>query len=188
MHLEIIPAQKQHALASAELILHAMEDLIYFYIGKENKAKAVAFLQQQFLLEESLYSYSHTLVAISEKKIVGVLIAYDSKKHQELQQKLYQYLKENYAFSNHLTPETEAREFYLDALGVDPAFRGQKIGSKLIHSAEKLALEKKHSHIGLLVDLENPKAKRLYERIGFKAVNLVKLGGHQYEHLQKRLS
>jgi len=35
MHLEIIPAQKQHALASAELILHAMEDLIYFYIGEK---------------------------------------------------------------------------------------------------------------------------------------------------------
>lgn len=188
MHLEIIPAQKQHALASAELILLAMEDLIYFYIGEENKAKALKFLQQQFLMKESLYSHSHTLVAVSEQKIVGVLVAYDSKKHQKLQQKLNLYLKKNYAFNDYLTPETEAGEFYLDALSVDSAFRGQKIGSKLIHSAEKLASERKHSHIGLLVDLENPSAKRLYERIGFKAVNNVNLGGHQYEHLQKRLS
>ncbi|MGO2356854.1 MAG: GNAT family N-acetyltransferase [Mesonia sp.] len=188
MHFEIIPAQKEHALASAELILQAMEDLIYFYIGKEDKVKAVAFLQQQFLMEESLYSYSNTLIAIYDKKIVGVLIAYDSKNHQRLQQKLNQYLKENYAFHNRLTPETEAEEFYLDALSVDPTFRGQKIGSQLIQFAEKLALEKKLPHIGLLVDVENPKAKRLYERLDFKAVNSVNLGRHEYEHLQKKLS
>lgn len=188
MHLQIIPAKKEYALASAELILHAMEDLIYFYIGEENKAKAIAFLKQQFLMEDSLYSYSHTIISISETKLVGVLTAYDAKEHRRLQQKLYRFLKENYFFIDSLNPETEAEEFYLDALSVDPVFRGQKIGSKLIHSAEKLALEKKHSHIGLLVDLENPKAKRLYERLGFKAVNSVSLGGHHFEHLQKKIS
>lgn len=187
MHLQIISGQKEYALSSSELILHAMEDLIYFYIGEENKAKAIAFLKQQFLMEDSLYSYSNTIMAISETKLVGVLIAYDAKEYHRLQQKLHRFLKENYSFNDSLKPETEAGEFYLDALSVDPAFRGQKIGSKLIHSAEKLALEKKHSHIGLIVDLENSKAKRLYERLGFKAVNSLSLGGHQYEHLQKKI-
>ncbi|TQD39748.1 GNAT family N-acetyltransferase [Haloflavibacter putidus] len=187
MQLEIIPAKKEHASASAELILHAMEDLIYFYIGEENKEKAIEFLQQQFLLEDSLYSYYNTLVAISDKKIVGILIAYDAKYHLPLQQKLQLFLKENYAFDGNLNPETKAGEFYLDALSVDPAYRGKKIGSQLIQFAEKIALENKHSHIGLLVDLENPKAKCLYERIGFQAVNKVRLGKHSYEHLQKKL-
>lgn len=187
MHLEIISAQKQHALAFAELILPAMEDLIYFYLGEENKTKALAFLQDQFLLEESLYSYAHTLVAFSESECVGALIAYDSDKHVKLQQKLQVYLQENHDFKDQLTPETEAGEFYLDALSVDPRFRGKKIGSQLIGYAENLARERKHSHLGLLVDTENPKAKRLYERLDFKVVNNKNLSGQKYEHLQKKL-
>ncbi len=187
MSLEIIPAQKKHALASAELILDAMEELIYFYLGEENKPKALRFLTDQFLLEDSLYSYKHTQIAILREKLVGVIIAYDSSKHQRLQQILKNYLEENYNFKDDLTPETEAGEFYVDAISINPSFRGQKIGSELLQHAEKLALKQKHSQIGLLVDLENPNAKRLYERIGYQVVKSTSLGKHAYEHLQKQL-
>ncbi|MGO1729425.1 MAG: GNAT family N-acetyltransferase [Flavobacteriaceae bacterium] len=186
MTIQIIPATIQQAEPVAKLLLEAMEDLIYFYIGKNDKEKALAFLENQFKLKNTIYSHSNSFVAKKDEEVVGVLVAYNGRSHFELQQELITFLKLNHNFKSHLNPETEADEFYIDALSVNPDMRGQKIGSKLISFAENHAKENNYKHIGLLVDKENPAAKRLYHRLGFVFINAVKLEQHCYEHLQKK--
>ncbi|WP_394907636.1 GNAT family N-acetyltransferase [uncultured Mesonia sp.] len=173
--------------ASSGLILQAMDELIYYYLGKEDIGEAKKFLSQEFQKEDSLYSYRNTFLAFLGDKVVGALIAYDGAKHKDWQKNLVNTLAIDYNFNNTLSPETQAGHFYLDAISVDPDYRGQKIGSKLIKYAESYARGYSFEYLGLLVDLANPKAKRLYERLGFELDHLLQLGEHEYYYLKKDL-
>lgn len=70
--------------------------------------------------------------------------------------------------------ETEVRKYikncaYLKSAGVDEKFQSQGIGSQLIHEAEQLARYKEFKQIGMSVgSTDNPKARRLYERLGYE--------------------
>lgn len=56
----------------------------------------------------------------------------------------------------------------IQSLRVHPVFRGLSIGSQLIATAEALVRQSGHGRVGLSVGLKNPKAKRLYERHGYR--------------------
>src|SRR5690606_29528773 len=64
--------------------------------------------------------------------------------------------------------ETEAIIF---ALRVYPAEQGKGIGSKLILEIEKLLKDKGFFEVFISVHIDNPKAQKLYERLGYKIVN-----------------
>ena len=55
----------------------------------------------------------------------------------------------------------------VQSLRVHPAFRGLGVGSRLLEAAESCARENRHSQLGLSVSVENPKARKLYERCGY---------------------
>ncbi len=57
----------------------------------------------------------------------------------------------------------------VQSLRVHPAFRGLGVGSRLLEAAENCARENRHSQLGLSVSVENPKARKLYERCGYLA-------------------
>jgi ribosomal protein S18 acetylase RimI-like enzyme len=61
-------------------------------------------------------------------------------------------------------------EVYVDGVAVDPSCRGQRIGTGLIHALERWALDRGFSLISLEVVDANPRARRLYQRIGFDVV------------------
>ena len=70
----------------------------------------------------------------------------------------------------HEEPELR-REFpgvpLLNHLEVTPAWQGRGIGTALIHACEAAARERGHDVLILGVGLDNPDAKRLYERLGY---------------------
>ena len=57
-------------------------------------------------------------------------------------------------------------DWYIQAVAVDPANRGEGIGSKLLDHAERLASDAGARRLALDVDVENDAARRLYERRG----------------------
>lgn len=64
-------------------------------------------------------------------------------------------------------------QLMIDGLSVDPHFRGQGIGSKLIDACKDFALENGYSELTLFVVGENIRAQALYERHGFVATGQV---------------
>ena len=44
-----------------------------------------------------------------------------------------------------------------------------------------------HDVVGLLVDLDNPSAEKLYERLGFRTVGEKDFFGHRMKHKQKNV-
>ena len=80
--------------------------------------------------------------------------------------------------------ETEAGEFYLDSLAVSSSFRGKGIAKQLLAAAIEKARELGIPKVGLLVDKGNPRAEKLYTKVGFEYVNDTVWGGHGMRHLQ----
>lgn len=64
---------------------------------------------------------------------------------------------------------TPAEYAYLYALRVMEPLQGLGIGTRLIESAELLARSHSYRHMQLAVEKTNAQARRLYERLGFRA-------------------
>ncbi|MEU9372511.1 GNAT family N-acetyltransferase [Streptomyces sp. NPDC048255] len=72
-----------------------------------------------------------------------------------------------------LLERTPARgELVMDGVAVDPAERGRGIGGLLLREIEAIAVEQGCRRIRLDVVAENPRARALYERHGFRAVRV----------------
>ena len=67
--------------------------------------------------------------------------------------------------------KTQQGVLLMDGIAVASQARGQGIGSGLFQQLLDFAQSKNYQRIRLDVIDENPKAKRLYEKLGFKAVN-----------------
>jgi ribosomal protein S18 acetylase RimI-like enzyme len=66
--------------------------------------------------------------------------------------------------------ETYRDEYYLANMAVFPDFQGRGIGSGLLAHAESKARDAGLKKCSLIVDTENPSARRLYERFGYQVV------------------
>ena len=63
----------------------------------------------------------------------------------------------------------------IQSFRVHPMLRGQGVGSELLRVAERVAQQYGRTQVSLSVALDNPKARRLYERCGYRVV------GESYE-------
>lgn len=188
IHHKIRSAEESDAHHVPEIMLQAMEDIIFSFIKKEDRNEAVNFLTQLFKQKGNLYSYEHTFVATDDNgHILGSLTGYDGDQFIELRQPILDHMKELY--NNNLIPEAETigDEFYIDSIAVAPMARGKGIGTELLNYAITHAKQNGFKKVGLLVDLENPNAQKLYERIGFKLGKKTPLVGGEYYHMYIQL-
>jgi ribosomal protein S18 acetylase RimI-like enzyme len=66
--------------------------------------------------------------------------------------------------------ETKKDEYYLANMAVLTGNQGRGIGSRLLEHAEQKAQHASMKKCSLIVDTENPSARRLYERFGYQVV------------------
>ncbi len=91
--------------------------------------------------------------------------------------------------------EPPAFACYIDMIAVKPSARGKGVGSKLLKKAEDMANEVHHvTTMELQVLGDNPRAKALYERLGYTDRQVVnswlseKLAGIEgWTHMQKKI-
>lgn len=182
-------AKMEDAASIAELITQAMGSLANKFTANKGDHEAIELLLRFIRLKDNQYSLNHILVYELAGKVVGEINAYDGSKIEELRRPFFDYLIEHY-HPNGFTMEKESQggEFYIDTLSVNPTYQGKGIGKHLINSAIAWAKELGHQKIGLLVNLENRDAKRLYENLGFRKENEVYLLGSIHEHLVLNLA
>ena len=131
--------------------------------------------------DHTIYSYENTFVAEVDGKIVGAMCAYDGADYQRLKQPVVDMLGPDSGFAQ--LKETEAGEFYLDSVGVLEEYRGRGIASKLIAAQIERARCLGHKTVGLIVDVDKPKAEALYARLGFKHLDNKYFFGHPMKHM-----
>lgn len=170
----------------ATYMLLAMQDIFFQFIGEDSIEKATQALEFLVRQEVNQYSYEYCWVVEDEEEIIAVANVYDGAKLHELRKPVADLIQSMFHRDFHPEDETQTGEFYIDCIGVHPAHQGKGIGSKLVQFLIDEYVEKNKLTLGLLVDKNNPSAKRLYLQLGFKAVGEKTLMGKRLEHLQIR--
>jgi len=117
-------------------------------------------------------------------KIVAAINLYNGTQLIELRQPEIDYVRSTINKNFEPQDETQTGEYYIDSLGVNPKLQGNGMGTKLLKFIIDEYIIKRNQTLGLLVDEENPNAKRLYLKLGFKSVGKKVLLGKNMEHLQ----
>jgi len=182
--IQIRKAQKQDAPQIAELMLLAMEEIAYYFIGQIDKSEALQFLNYFISQENNQYSYQNCYVAVKDGLVLGQLCIYHGERLQELRAPILSHLSQQYNNNLILEDETQAGELYIDTLAVATLAQGKGIGKILLNYVINHYVVERKETLGLLVEHSNPGAKKLYEDMGFKVVNTVRIFDKQMDHLQ----
>ena len=180
----IRPAKPEDAQVVAPLMILALGHIAGIFAHSENYYDAIPFVGKFFSDENNQYSYANTLVYENEDGVVGAVTGYDGKLLHQLRQPI---LDELHKTDPDFYPndETEAGEYYLDCVNVDTRQQGKGIGKKLIAAFCEYAYKLGFNRVGLIVDMENPSARKLYESLGFRQAGVRDFMGHQYFHMVK---
>jgi ribosomal protein S18 acetylase RimI-like enzyme len=185
----IRPATPKDFKQVAPLIVQAMEDLACTFANTKDSKLALPLFEYFFQQPANQYSYAHTLVYEENGEIAGSVTAYDGSLLPAYRTPFLNYIAETYnAKDLVIENETMVGEIYIDTISVYPTHQGRGIGRKLLNAIISKSRSEGHKKIGLLVDVENPNAKKLYMALGFVAVGKKQLGDGIYEHLQRPLS
>ncbi len=186
--MKILAANKTQANRIARLIMQAMNyDCCRYFMGQchslEEFERTIAMLVQS---DVSQYSYLNTLVVLDDcGDVCGICVSYDGGMLHELRKAFVSAMKEGFGRDfGGMNDETEAGELYVDSLAVREDCRGRGIATALLNAVIDKGRAMKMPAVGLLVDQGNPKAERLYNRVGFQYVGDSAWGGHPMRHLQ----
>ncbi|WP_321294923.1 GNAT family N-acetyltransferase [Marinifilum fragile] len=188
-NMMIRKAKVEDSGAIATYMMLAMEDIVYKFIGENSFEKAIQLIENLVSKEANQYSYENCWVVEKNKQIVAVANIYDGGNLYDLRKPVVDQI--NMMFNREFNPEDETQngEYYIDCIGVHPDWQGKGLGTKLLQFLIDEYVCKKQVTIGLLVDNDNPKAKRLYLNLGFEIIGPKILAGKKMEHLQiKRCS
>lgn len=172
--MKIIPARRQDAALIGASVVEAIgEEIALNLAGDNHTVKDVidmfAALAER---EDTQYSYRNTLVALDDNgEAIGVCVAYDGALLHTLRKAFFEAVSSRLGLNlEDVEDECVPDEFYLDTLAVLPTHRGKGIAAELIKATVERAREC-GKPAGLLVDKDNPRARRLYERVGFVQVD-----------------
>jgi ribosomal protein S18 acetylase RimI-like enzyme len=187
--LEIRKAILEDADSIASLLLMAMEDIVFAFIGRKDSTEGKAFLQHFVAKENNQYSFQNCWVIESDdSKVLAVANVYNGADLHRLREPVLAFIKYYYDEKFTVNDETQAGEYYLDTFAVDPDFRNQGLGKKLLNYViQKLVIQDQKT-LGLLVENDNISAKKLYQNLGFIHIGNKVLVGKELEHWQARPS
>lgn len=182
--IKLRKGKSEDAQEIAECLFLAMEEIIFTFIGEPDPQEGKKFLAHLIALPNNQYSHENCWVLELEGNVVGAILAYNGGKLHALRKPVLEYLSSQYNFKTVPEDETQEGEFYLDSFGVLPEFQGRGLGTKMLSSWIEECKTFQKLPIGLLVDEENPQAKKLYERLGFHYVKSLDFVGRKLLHYQ----
>ena len=189
--MEIINAVPEDAPLIAKAIMTAVgTEICENMAGENHSLDDVAKLFTELAgRNDSQYSWRNTRIAVVEDgKKAGVCVCYDGKDLKKLRRSFFELTNKMFGWGlseeeiENIPEETKAGEYYLDSLMVLPEYRKRGIASALIEDAHTKA-RSEGLPLGLLVDPDNPKARHLYDSLGFKQVDIRPFAGVDMNHL-----
>jgi ribosomal protein S18 acetylase RimI-like enzyme len=188
-------AVPEDAPEAVPLIVEAIGSIALVLTGTQVLREAIPILEQFFREPANRVSYQNTQVMEDSeatagpiRKIVGVTVSYDGSVARKLDEPLEKAASLRSGLSDYQIPtEAEPDEFYLDTVSVDPSCQGRGFGRQLIEAVYERGRRSGHNRIGLLVDVVNPAAMRLYERLRFRVDKRRHLAGAEYFHMVRDL-
>jgi ribosomal protein S18 acetylase RimI-like enzyme len=182
----IRPATPDDAPQVAALMILAMGHIAGVFAGSDRYEDAIPLFERFQRENDNQYSHRNTLVFEENGTILGSVTGYDGALLISLRRPvLAEVRKKDPTFSP--SEETSAGEFYLDCINVMEGYQGKGIGRLLVEAFCAWGASCGHKRVGLIVDLENIRAKVFYERLGFSISGEKDFMGHRYFHMVKEV-
>ena len=179
------PATPEDAAVVVRLMYTAIGSIAHTLSGTQDKAEALRVLESFFRQERNRVSYEHVWVHEADGRVIGFLSAYHGSQVSELDRPFIERLRALGGDPDGVIPEARGDEYYLDSLAVDAGYQGLGIGTLLLDAFERKADALGYTKIMLLVDQENAKARRLYERRSYREDGSLWLSGHVFDRMIK---
>lgn len=180
-------ANKQNIENISKLIYDAIHEVANSLTGENEEHKILKTLENYIQMDVCRLSYNNIYTYEIDNKNVAILLAYNSNDVEKLDKPMIEHLKTKNIFLKSFDKECFDDEFYIDTVSVLEDYQGQGIAKELFAFAQQKAREQGFKKLSLLVDLENKKAKALYEKLGFKDNTTLEVSKTQFSHMIKEL-
>ena len=180
-------ADAKSVLPIINIVFEEMEMPLFQEIPIENLFK---ILKQAFEMPEYRYSYANTLVYEEAGQILGIAVGFPEAKEATIDDvlaPLFPQIGLPTSTRFFTDKEVQVGEWYLDTLAVSEMAQGRGVGTALLKALPDYLKAQGESLMSLSVDLQNPGAKKLYERMGFNKTDELMIGDHRYEHMIKEI-
>ncbi len=193
--IEIIDATPDDAELISAAILDAVgEELVSQMAGADHTRADVADIFTRLARRnDTQYSFRNSRIAIIDGKKAGVCVSYDGGRLKQLRRPFFQEANKILGWNispedvDSLPGETVPEEFYLDTIATLPEYRGRGVATALITDAAKKA-QAAHLPLGLLVADHNPRARHLYDSLGFRPAGCRPFAGEIMTNLRLPLA
>jgi len=170
----------------ARLIMQAMNyDCCQYFAGPDHTLHDFEELMTRLVeRDDTQYSWRGTLVALADDgTLAGICTSYDGARLKELRKVFIAEAIRAFGIDHSGMPdETQAGELYIDSLAVKEQYRGQGVATMLLNATVERGRQLRLPSVGLLVDKGNPRAEKLYQRVGFRYKDDNEWGGHPMKH------
>lgn len=183
---------RQAAIADAPHVIPLLQEAIgsiaYLLTGAADDEDAAKRLAEFYRQPGNRISSENVIVAEQEGRIAGMLIAYSGNGARQLDEPFLARMRADFGEAERVIV-TEAREgeYYLDALAVAEAYRGQGVAKQLMEAAERRAGELGFDKTSLIVETYNELAHGIYAKRGYVEDGMLRIGDSDYRRMVKRL-
>lgn len=186
MHgLAVRPATIADTPIATPLIYMTMEQFADYLFGADNPTKVVEVISRLFAQPLNRFSYQFADMVDKDDHPAGMMISYPGRTMNRLSLSMGKQLWSIYGlrgfvrFVRRVLPlafvrEACADEYYINTLAVLPDSQGQGIGTYLLSYAENKAREMHYNKCALSVEVNNLRARTLYERVGYRIIGTIK--------------
>lgn len=188
MDILIRNARQEDAKAAVPLIMEAIGNISMQMTGETEETKITKEFENLFKRTDNRHSYLYTYIAEIEERVAGVLVFYSAEQAVTLDANLEQHLSNKKGSPVKIDAETLPGEWYIDTVVVDPTYRGQGIGTKLLTYAEDLVKGFGGGKLSLNVETEKYAAISLYNRLSFDTVCPWTIIGEPFYHMVKTVN
>ncbi|MFC4811365.1 GNAT family N-acetyltransferase [Paenibacillus sp. GCM10023250] len=170
------------------LLLEAIGTIAYQLTGASDEADAAERLVDFFKQPGNRISFGHVLVAERDGQVAGMLAAYPGDDAGRLDEPYLARMRRDFGDAERvIVREARDGDYYLDALAVAEAFRGQGVAKTLMAAAEQRATELGFGRTALIVEADNERAYGLYARGGYVDDGMLRIGESDYRRMVKQL-
>jgi ribosomal protein S18 acetylase RimI-like enzyme len=199
-------AEVVDADAAVELIYAPMGRFADYLFGGDDPIQAREVLRALYVREKNRFSHQFCDLAMVGGAIAGLLLSYPSSILPRLALPMGKELKEIIGVKGvmRLTrrsmalmrkKEAEADDYYVFTVSVFPKFQNHGVGGRIMELAEAKSREAGLKRVALGVTLDNEKARKFYEHLGYKIIEVVRtpklekaIGYAGYYRMVKELS
>jgi ribosomal protein S18 acetylase RimI-like enzyme len=181
MRFEKLDIIKHSSQKVAELLYETDRDIFKFFYG--NKATSAQIIEKLVRIGQNNLGHEHFYVVTQDEQVIGILLYFEGNDHHKLGE--LKFLIKNLNLMDAIRfllidlkdslilSDLKKSDFYLAGLSVDEEVRGEGVGGIILNKAINMARQRGCKRVVLDVALDNPGARRLYERTGFKVFNKI---------------